>query len=169
MVDVLHQDFVKECQALDIFPYVQRATLDIILETAMGVCMDIQNKRHSEYLACIEDTVRIMQLRQALPWYMNDIMFKLFPIEKKLRNVLKVLKDFTKDVVNEKASRIQNISAEKNRTAFLDLLLSYKVEDQSLSLEDITEEVDTFMFEGHDTTTCSIAWTLFLIGNHPEV
>ena len=30
-------------------------------------------------------------------------------------------------------------------------------------------QVDTFMFEGHDTTTCSLAWTLFLIGHHPEV
>ena len=25
------------------------------------------------------------------------------------------------------------------------------------------------MFEGHDTTTCSLAWTLFLIGSHPKV
>ena len=54
--------------------------------------------------------------------------------------------------------------------AFLDLLLQVRLQDGSkLTNSDIREEVDTFMFEGHDTTTCSLAWTLFLIGHYPEV
>ena len=102
---------------------------------------------------------------------MADKLFSLFPIGQQHWKTLNSLIDFTKEVVKDRAENFQQkVADEKNRVAFLDLLLGYRMEDESsLTLDNIQEEVDTFMFEGHDTTTCSIAWTLFLIGNHPEV
>ena len=170
-VDVLHEDFVeKHFNGQDVFPYVQRATLDIILETAMGVSQGVQTQRKSEYLECIEEAVQIIQQRQFIPWYMNDTMFSFFPVAKRFQKVLGQLLEFTKTVIRDKAENFHQKLEEKNRVAFLDLLLGYRMEDPSnLTLDNIQEEVDTFMFEGHDTTTCSIAWTMFLISNHPEV
>ena len=71
----------------------------------------------------------------------------------------------------QKISKGQDIILERKRKiAFLDLLLQAKQNDGSgLSNSDIREEVDTFMFEGHDTTACSLAWTIFLIGHYPKV
>ena len=58
----------------------------------------------------------------------------------------------------------------RKKKAFLDLLLEVELNDGlRFSNSDIQEEVDTFMFEGHDTTTCSLAWTIFLIGHYPKV
>ena len=58
----------------------------------------------------------------------------------------------------------------RKKKAFLDLLLEVELNDGlRFSNSDIQEEVDTFMFEGHDTTTCSLAWTIFLIGHYPRV
>ena len=61
-----------------------------------------------------------------------------------------------------------NFSTQK-RVAFLDMLLKAKAEDQTITFADIQEEVDTFMFEGHDTTAVAASWACQMIGTHPEV
>lgn len=62
-----------------------------------------------------------------------------------------------------------NIS-NKKRVAFLDTLLDIKKKNpEIISFNDIQEEVDTFMFEGHDTSTAAINWILFTIAVHTEV
>ncbi|KAF7485165.1 Hypothetical predicted protein [Marmota monax] len=38
----------------------------------------------------------------------------------------------------------------------------------SLSDEDLRAEVDTFMFEGHDTTTNGFCWIFYALAAHPE-
>ena len=72
---MLLEDFVKKGQnGIDIFPYIQRAALDIILETAMGVSLSVQTKRHSDYLEKIEEAVQVIQQRQFIPWYMSGMV-----------------------------------------------------------------------------------------------
>ncbi|GIX83778.1 cytochrome P450 4c3 [Caerostris extrusa] len=57
----------------------------------------------------------------------------------------------------------------KKRKAFLDLLLDLHIKDNVLSERDIREEVDTFMFAGHDTTAMGISWVLYNIGLRQDI
>nr|CAD7393406.1 unnamed protein product [Timema cristinae] len=62
-----------------------------------------------------------------------------------------------------------HLNTDKKRLAFLDLLIALSEKDGSLSDADIREEVDTFMFEGHDTVSTAITWALYLIGIHKDI
>lgn len=61
------------------------------------------------------------------------------------------------------------VIGKKKRLAFLDLLIEASQDGAVLSNDDIREEVDTFMFEGHDTTSAAISWSLFLLGSHQDI
>lgn len=86
---------------------------------------------------------------------LHSALYPLTPNYYKERKALKILHNYTNSVIDKrKASHIMDNEVNetdsfgiKKRQAFLDLLLTYKIDGQSLSRNDIREEVDTFMFE----------------------
>ena len=51
---------------------------------------------------------------------------------------------------------------------FLDILLMARdQEGKGMSDLEVRNEVDTFMFEGHDTTS-AMSWTLYCLAQHPQ-
>jgi cytochrome P450 len=60
---------------------------------------------------------------------------------------------------------------EKRKTkSFLDLLLDVLNDNpDQMTIKDIREEVDTFLFEGHDTSSLSMTMTLLLLGMHQDI
>lgn len=63
-----------------------------------------------------------------------------------------------------------DLSNQKRRLDFLDILLTARDEQgNGLSNQAIQDEVDTFTFEGHDTTASGISWAIYALGQHPEI
>lgn len=52
--------------------------------------------------------------------------------------------------------------------AFLNFTL-WRFKKGELDIEGIQEEVDTFTFEGHDTTSAALNWFLHLMGANPQI
>lgn len=62
-----------------------------------------------------------------------------------------------------------NDIGDKKRLAFLDLMLESAQNGALISDKEIKEQVDTIMFEGHDTTAAGSSFFLSLMGAHPEI
>jgi len=89
-------------------------------------------------------------------------------------------KDFLKacDIVHEMSEKfilerkLENKKDGKNRKCFsdfLDILLQAKDENGiGLSDDSIRAEIDTFLFEGHDTTASAITWSLYCFAKYPK-
>lgn len=63
----------------------------------------------------------------------------------------------------------ENDIGEKRRMAFLDLMIETARGGANLTDTDIKEQVDTIMFEGHDTTAAGSSFVLCLLGTHQDV
>ena len=107
--------------------------------------------------------------RMTQPWNWIDIFYSRTKKGIEQKKYLDILQGFTRKVIIERDEEFQLTKTTNKRVAFLDMLLKAKSEDLSLTLDDIQEEVDTFMFEGHDTTAVASSWACQLIGSHPEI
>jgi len=86
-----------------------------------------------------------------------------------------LMKKFTYDVILARLSERENktkseetSAGDKKRRAFLDLLLD-EYENGNITIDGIREEVDTFMFEGHDTTAAAINFAFYHIAKDSRI
>ncbi|XP_017054594.1 probable cytochrome P450 4d14 isoform X2 [Drosophila ficusphila] len=170
---------------INMFPVACLCAMDIIAETAMGVRINAQLQPQFSYVQSVTTASSMLAERFMNPLQRTDGSMKLiYPkLFAKLNDSVKNMHDFTNSVIKERRDLLQksiakeggadeallNDVGQKRRMALLDVLLRSTIDGAPLSNEDIREEVDTFMFEGHDTTTSSIAFTCYLLARHPEV
>ena len=102
----------------------------------------------------------------------NDFVFKLFGYHAYQEKLLKVLHGFTDSVIVSRRSELlkkPKIENDKEKCNLIDILLQSTIDGKPLSNMDIREEVDTFMFAGHDTSSSAIAFCFYNIAKYPEV
>lgn len=169
---------------VDIVPFATDSTLNVLLETIMGVDPTTQKDERALYLSAVQRLAGELVRRALTIWHLLDCIYYRSEYGKQNKRDLDVVHAFTMKVIEKrKKELLEGFSAGegtvtassengniKKRKTFLDILLEHSFLNKgSLSDADIREEVDTFMFEGHDTTSTGISWALYLIGLHPEV
>nr|QIK02100.1 cytochromes P450 family 4 [Holotrichia parallela] len=165
--------------SVDLYPLIARCTLDIICETAMGTTVNAQNDLDSEYVKCVKMLLQVITERTFSPLLANDMLYIFSDTYRREKYALKIVHDYTRSVIKRRKaeffgdsknyeSSVDSLGRKKKR-AFLDLLLEYSTRDPSFTEEDIRQEVDTFMFEGHDTTATSITFALYALAIYPDI
>uniref|UniRef100_A0A1Q3FLN2 Putative cytochrome p450 4d1 n=1 Tax=Culex tarsalis TaxID=7177 RepID=A0A1Q3FLN2_CULTA len=169
-------------QAFDVFPLVTLYALDVICESAMGTKINAQIHSDSEYVKAVKEITCIIHIRTYDVMARYNTLFNLSPYRRRQDKVLEVLHGYTNSVIqsrrrdlvenNQKSQQDLDREAElgiRRKVAFLDMLLQTTVDGRPLTDVEIREEVDTFMFEGHDTTTSAISFLMYRLARHPEV
>ncbi|XP_037933935.1 probable cytochrome P450 4d14 [Teleopsis dalmanni] len=170
---------------INMFPVACLTALDIIAETAMGVRINAQMNPDFPYAKAVTEVANIVATRFIKGNQRFDIPFMITAphIAYRLNKHIALMHNFTDTVIKDRRVALEKSIAEgsntpldvsddmgvKKRMAFLDVLLQSTVDGKPLTNADIREEVDTFMFEGHDTTTSGISYTCYLIARHPEI
>jgi cytochrome P450 family 4 len=121
-----------------------------------------------------------MLRRMYNPFHRSDFIYRFTQDYRDLQGLLKILHNFTNGVI-ERRRKVHDDEAEsciektdqyfgqRRKMALLDMLLDIKIDGKGLENDEIREEVDTFMFAGHDTTASAMAFLLFNLAKHQEI
>ncbi|XP_059620238.1 probable cytochrome P450 4ac1 [Phlebotomus argentipes] len=165
-------------------PLTSHLTLNTVCETAMGVKLESYSGS-KEYRSSIQKLGELLLHRFLRPWLYNDTLYTLSGYRKKLDAQLVPVHSFTRMIIKQR--RVQFLESlrepgkvpgldendniyetRKKRYAMLDTLLAAEA-DGLIDAEGIREEVDTFTFEGHDTTSAALTFIFLLLAHHPDV
>nr|Q9VS79.2 RecName: Full=Cytochrome P450 4d8; AltName: Full=CYPIVD8 [Drosophila melanogaster]AAL13671.1 GH22459p [Drosophila melanogaster] len=166
----------------DVYRSICAAALDIIAETAMGTKIYAQANESTPYAEAVNECTALLSWRFMSVYLQVELLFTLTHPHLKWRQtqLIRTMQEFTIKVIEKRRQALEDQQSKlmdtadedvgsKRRMALLDVLLMSTVDGRPLTNDEIREEVDTFMFEGHDTTTSALSFCLHELSRHPEV
>ncbi|CAN0886475.1 Cytochrome P450 94A1 [Linum grandiflorum] len=153
---------------LDLQDILQRFAFDNICRIAFGYDPEYLHPSlpEAEFATAFEDASMISAYR----------FFSIFPAiwkvkralnlgsEKKLKEAVRVIRDYAKRIVREKKHELENKSS-LDSVDLLSRFLSSGHSDEDF----VTDIVISFILAGRDTTSAALTWFFLLIAQHPEV
>uniref|UniRef100_A0A8D1HP03 Cytochrome P450 4A11 n=1 Tax=Sus scrofa TaxID=9823 RepID=A0A8D1HP03_PIG len=169
------EQLVAQDPRLEIVGPVSLMTLDTIMKCAFSHQGSVQTDGNSHsYIQAIRDLNDLLFSRVRNVFQQNDVIYRLSPEGRRSHRACQLAHQHTDRVIQlrkaqlQKQGEMENVR-KKRHLDFLDILLLARMEKgNSLSDTDLRAEVDTFMFEGHDTTASGISWILYALASHPE-
>ncbi|XP_038070122.1 cytochrome P450 4F22-like isoform X1 [Patiria miniata] len=154
-------------------------TFDVILRTAFSYKSDCQVQALPK-----EDGIDVLSACDTMTWFIQERMFhnKLLTVpwifrlssgypkyKKAFEYLRKIAKRGIQDRKKEITDKIEAGDPLTTPRDFLDTLLMAKDEDgNGFTVEEMADEVNTFMFAGHETTATSMTWLLYNLAKYPE-
>ncbi|XP_051027633.1 cytochrome P450 4A12B isoform X2 [Acomys russatus] len=169
------EQIVGQDSTLEIFQYITLMTLDTIMKCAFNHEGSVQlDRKYKSYIQAVEDLNNLSFFRVRNFFHQNDIIYSVTSNGRQANSAWQLAHDHTDQVIKSRRVQLQDERElekikKKRRLDFLDILLFTRMENgSSLSDKDLRAEVDTFMFEGHDTTASGISWIFYALAMHPE-
>ncbi|XP_002736397.3 leukotriene-B4 omega-hydroxylase 3-like [Saccoglossus kowalevskii] len=160
---------------LEMFQHISLMTLDSLLKCIFSQESHCQTDSDvNPYIKAVYTLTDLIMERINFPPYYSDTVYSLTYEGVKWRKALNDVHNHSRRVIKERKSALKDevergTVNKRKYIDFLDILLAAKDEDgNGLTDKEIQDEVDTFMFEGHDTTASGISWCFYNLARHPK-
>ncbi|XP_054723927.1 cytochrome P450 4V2-like [Uloborus diversus] len=170
---------------IDVESYVRLCTHRVICQTAMGLQVDT-NDDMKEFVKAIDTNLHIVAHRIFRPWTQWDAIYQFFPTGRKMKKAIatthqiinKIILD-SKEILlsNDELSKSETSEEEDNadsrlytrKKTFIQLLLETHLKDPSFTINDIRDEVLSFVGAGAETLTITVNVILMMLGLYQDV
>ncbi|KAH8404761.1 hypothetical protein KR222_000529 [Zaprionus bogoriensis] len=172
LITVLQQHVNEELKLNHVVP---QFTLNNVCETALGVKLD-DISGGERYRRAIHELEEVIVERLCNPLLYFPAYFYFYGSYRKQITNLKIAHDFSSKIIERKRQQFRHQkdtksaddSGRKQRYAMLDTLLAAEHEGL-IDQQGICDEVNTFMFEGYDTTSTCLTFTILMLALHQDV
>ncbi|XP_061189752.1 cytochrome P450 4F2-like [Saccostrea echinata] len=160
-------------EVIEIYSHVSLATLDTMLRCSLSYTGQVQEKGDSHpYVQAVRRLGYLSVQRTLSPWLYPDVLFWLSPSGREYKRLIDYVHEFADEIIASRRKALMSKDASERsgrKLDFLDILITAKDENgEGLNDQDIRAEVDTFLFEGHDTTASAISWAIYCLAKYPE-
>ncbi|CAH1402047.1 unnamed protein product [Nezara viridula] len=161
----------------DIEPLIANYSLDVITETAMSTNVDAQ-RTNSEFIDCIKSLTEVIIIRSVRIMYFFQPIFNLSPYKNQESKSINYVNKYIAKILENKRTEAKNIKKDENvendigakeKLALLDMLLQLQFSNAKITDKEIYDEVNTFMFAGHDTVSSALSFVIYNLAVHQDV
>jgi cytochrome P450 len=144
---------------LNILPEMSRLTLRIVCDALFGA--DLRDEQLSRVSRALTTANHLL----AEAFYLPGILSLPTPQRHRLRTARRELHAVVDEIVRQRRSDAGR------HTDLLAMLLDARDSDTGAGMSDqqVRDEVLTLLLAGHETTANALAWTFYLLGQHPDV
>ena len=179
MVQVIHRDSNGR-DPMEFVPIINNMALETILGCICSKDIDLQvdidpNCKEMEYVRGLENIRKGFGARFESIVYVFNIIYNNTEAGKKFKKGSEQTKQYIVSLIQERETTTKtepNTEEEEKKTNhdMLDLLMkSRDKEGKGLTHKEIVDELNTFVFAGHDTTGSASAFVFYLMAKHPDL
>ncbi|XP_064600699.1 ultra-long-chain fatty acid omega-hydroxylase-like [Liolophura sinensis] len=174
--DILLSKFKKaSCtgESFEVFDPVALCTLDVMLRCAFSFEDNIQEKGGLHpYVRAVKRMATLIVQRDLQPLNYINWIYALTKDGQEFKQHCDYVHTFADEIIEKRQHQLLSESDvnKKPHLDFLDILLAARDEDGvGFSRVDMRAEVDTFLFEGHDTTASGTSWAMYALAKYPDI
>ncbi|CAI0409322.1 unnamed protein product [Linum tenue] len=158
---VKSEGMISSCE-LDVWPYLQDMTCDVISRTAFGSSYK-EGARIFELIT--EMGTFIVQIAQQI--YIPGWRFVPTKANTRMKQVHKEIQELMEGIINKREKAMRMGMDDVANNDLLGVLMESNNKDGNMTVEEVIEECKLFYLAGQETTSSLLVWTMILLSKYP--